>query len=173
MKTKLLTMTSLLLALTLMFGGCDMPYGGPTEHTFLQNRENVVKVEICSNAMYGIVREGSQMESLNPIAVLLDEEIDVLWEALLSFPSYEVRYIKHGCGDLLFVVSYANGEQELIGYNLIGIVNSDGTFGGYRNHVFGDAASLTQLFAQYADPTVLAEASMTFRAYYEEETSTS
>lgn len=154
------------LALVAALLGCDVPYGGTTQHTFLQDRENVVKVEICTSDDSAILHEGSNPGPLVPIAVLSGDEIDSLWEELLAFPAYELNYVAHGCGDLLFVISYTNGEQELIGYSEIGVINADGTFSGYRNHVLGDGASLTRLFARYADPEMLSKVSMSFQAHY-------
>ena len=39
-------------------------------------------------------------------------------------------------------------------------------FAGYRSHVLEDGESLTKLFAKYADPQLLQEVSMSFRARY-------
>ena len=161
-----------LILVAALLSGCDMPYRGPTEHTFLQERENVVKVEICACEEEKIIRRGSQPSPLILIATLPDDEIDSLWDELLTFPALKSRYVSHGCGNLMFVISYANGEQELIGYSEIGIINADGTFGGYRAHVLADDKALSQLFAQYADPTILSEVSMSFRAYYVTEDTT-
>ena len=146
--------------------GCEMPRGGPTEHTFLQSRENVVKVEICTNSKVINWREGAQITTIQPLVELSAEEIDFLWKNLLEFPAVKLRYVESGCGDLLFVFTYANGQQELIGYGEIGVLNADGTFAGYRSHVLEDGESLTKLFAKYADPQLLQEVSMSFRARY-------
>lgn len=154
------------ICVAILFSGCDVPFRNPVQHTFAYEREDVMEIEICSNNELDILKEGSKMESLPVLAVLPDEEIDLLWKELLEVPAYELRYVAHGCGDLLFVISYANGTKELIGFYDIGIVNADGTFGGYRSHALGDGALLAQLFARYADPEILAKASMTFRAYY-------
>lgn len=163
---KIRMLFSAVFLVAMLFSGCDVPYGDPVQHTFTHEREDVVKIEICSNNEVEILKEGSKIDSLSVLAVLPDEEIDLLWQALLELPAYELRYVAHGCGDILFVISYADGKQELIGFYDIGIVNADGTFGGYRSHALGDGALLAQLFAQYADPEILAKASMTFRAYY-------
>lgn len=165
MKTIRMLFPVLFLVATLI-SGCDVPYGDAIQHTFIQAREEVVKVELCFSNEERILQEGSKMNSLTVLAVLPDEEIDFLWQDLLELPAYKVRFVANGCGDLLFVISYANGTQELIGFYEIGLVNADGTFGGYRSHALGDGALLAQLFARYADPEMLAEASMSFRAYY-------
>lgn len=159
-------LVSILVLVAVLLSGCDMPYGGPTQHTFLQDRENVSKVEICTSEDLKILYKGSKPGPLDPIVTLSEEEIDSLWEELSAFPAYELNFVSHGWGDLVFVVSYANGEQELIGYHEIGIINEDGTFGGYRGHVLDDATSLSQLFAQYASAEILSKVSMSFRAYY-------
>lgn len=155
-----------LFLVTILVSGCDMPYGDEVQHTFTQAREEVVKVELCFSNEERILQEGSKMNSLTVLAVLPNEEIDFLWQELLELPAYKLRFVANGCGDLLFVISYANGKQELIGFYEIGVLNADGTFGGYRSHVLGDRALLAQLFARYADPEMLAKASMTFRSYY-------
>jgi hypothetical protein len=153
--------------LSVILTGCDFPAGKSTQHTFLQNREDVVKVEICTNDTFKILHSGETPYSLSPLYVLSEEEIDSLWESLLAFPAYEVRYVSTGCGDLLFVVSYANGEQELIGYGEIGVINAEGLFDSYRNHRFWDGPLMSELFAQYVSPKTLKETSESFRAYYE------
>lgn len=155
-----------LLITAVVLSGCDIPYGNTTQHTFLHSREDVAKVEICTNNDLTIWQEGSNINSLILITTLSNEEIDLLWAELLSFSAYECNFISHGCGDLLFVISYANGEQELIGFGEIGIINPDGTFCGYRSHVLGDNALLAHLFSQYGDADILAKASMSFRANY-------
>ena len=163
---KLRMLCATFVLVSMLFAGCDMPSRGPVQHTFAYEREEVVKIEICSNNELEILRDGTKIETLPVLAVLSKEEIDSFWQELLKLPAYKLRYVSNGCGDLLFVISYANGTQELIGFYEIGLVNADGTFGGYRSHALGDGALLAQIFARYADPEMLAEASMTFRSYY-------
>jgi hypothetical protein len=151
----------------LLLVGCDMPYGKSTIHTFAYNREDVVKVDICANSDLEIWREGEVISSLTTIATVPEEEIDTIWQILPSFGAYEVNYLSGGCGDLVFVIHYTNGDRELIGFYEIGLLNEDGTFKGYRHHVLGVKVLLAQLFAQYADVTQLSEVSMSFKAYYE------
>ena len=166
MKKILIYIALVCFAITLL-GGCDFSRGGPTEHTFLQGRTDVLKVEICTNSEIINWREGSMIDTLHPLAELSNEEIDSLWNALLAFPSAEVNYIESGCGDLLFVFTYADGQKELIGYGEIGVLNPDGTFSKYRSHVLADGKALAKLFARYADVKMLREASKSFNAYYQ------
>lgn len=148
--------------------GCTFFSDTPTDHTFLQGRENVVKVEICTNSEAYTWRKGREVNSLQPLVELSSEEIDYFWNELLAAPALDISRSTKGklCGDLLFVVSYANGEKELIGFFEIGVLNADGTFAGYRYHVLEDSAALAKLFAKYADPQLLQEVSMGFRARY-------
>ena len=157
----------LVCLVTAILSGCDFYVTSPAEFTFLQSRENVVKVEICTNSEYHPL-ERREVNSLEPIAELSPEEIDSFWNSLLGAPGLDVTKKTTGemCGDLLFAVWYENGQGELISFSDIGIVNADGTFGGYRHHVLEDRKALTQLFAKYVDPNLLIEVSRDFRAYY-------
>jgi len=167
MRSILIYFTAACLAVSLL-SGCTMPYGGPTEHTFLQSRENVVKVEICTNSEAYRWTRGRQVTSLQPLAELSSEEIDAFWNELSAFPALEMgHHPGNGCGDLLFVVSYANGQQELVGYGEVGVLNADGTFDKYRYYVLDNREQLAKLFAKYADPALLRANSQSFRAFYD------
>ena len=89
----------------------------------------MVKVEICTNSEAYTWRKGREVNSLQPLVELSSEEIDYFWNELLVAPALDISRSTEGklCGDLLFVVSYANGEKELIGFFEIGVLNADGT----------------------------------------------
>ena len=153
---------------TALLSGCDFYETRPAKFEFLQSRENVEKVEICTNSeAYGWI-EGKHVNSLETIAELPPEEIDEFWNALLEIAAVDVLRNTTGdmCGDLLFAISYANGQKELISFYSIGVVNADGTFEEYRLLAVEDSKALAQLFAKYADPKLLREVSKGFRSYY-------
>ena len=167
MKKTLIYIVSVCLV-TVLLSGCNFYETRPAEFEFLQSRENVVKVEICTNSeAYDWIR-GHQLDSLQSIAELSSEEIDEFWNALLEISAVDILRDTTGqmCGDLLFVISYTNGQKELISFYEIGIVNADGTFEEYRLLAVEDREALAQLFAKYADPKLLREVSMGFRSYY-------
>ena len=151
---------------TALLSGCDFYETRPVEFAFLQSRENVVKVEICTNSEYH-PKAGREVNSLEPMAELSPEQIDEFWNALLEIAAVDVlrNTIGDMCGDLLFAISYANGQKELISFYSIGVVNADGTFEEYRLLAVEDSKALAQLFAKYADPKLLREVSMGFRAH--------
>lgn len=163
---KIIVRFAVLFLVVALLTGCDMPYGGPVEHTFLQSRENVVKVEICTNSNSLNWRKGAKIDSLHTLVELSAEEIDSLWNELLTVDAVKLKFVSYGCGDLVFVFTYADGQQELIGYSEIAVLNADGTFLQYRYHVLYDTNAITELFAKYADPELLKEVSEFFRSYY-------
>lgn len=152
---------SFVLALTLLLSGCDMHIGNyPTEHTFIQDRSNVKKVEICTHDY-----TSAPVGPITPIVVLSEEEIDSLWIDLLNL---EVAPIipEHTVGDILFVISYQDGQQELLGFSEAAFLKADGKFGLWRGYVFYDGRDLADVFAKYADPDMLSEISEYFSFYY-------
>ena len=151
--------------LLVILAGCDFPYGGPTQHTFLQSRENIVKVEICY--LDEELHFGTKPDTLSLLYVLSEEEIDILWDELSGFPAFELRHANQSFGDLFFVVSYSNGEKELIGYAEIPVVNADGIFDEYRGHLLDNSELLSQIFARYVNPKILMKVSECFKASFE------
>ena len=163
-------LTAVCLVVTLL-AGCTLPfYEKPGGHTFLQSRENVVKVEICTNsAPDDHWPEGREMDALRPLVELTAEEIDSLWNELSAFSAYDTsadpderRYF----GDLLFVFTYAVGQQELVGFYDIGVLNPDGTFAGYRDYELADRELVAKIFSQYARVRLLTEESIEFGRYH-------
>ena len=170
MKKILCCMAVVCFAVTLL-AGCTLPLAEkPGGHTFMQSRENLVKVEICTNLdPDNHLPVGEKMDSLRPLAELTVEESSSLWNELSAFPAYDTsdsqndaRYL----GDLLFVFTYADGQQELIGFHDIGILNSDGTFAGYRGYELKDLELLAKIFSQYANTRLLIEESSEFGQYH-------
>lgn len=163
---KILACFSMCCLVVVLLNGCIIPYGAKTEHTFLQSREDVVKVEISTCSNVTVWGNGEKVETILPLVELSNEEIDLLWNELLAFPANTVKVLDYGCGDLMFVFTYANGQQELIGFYKIAVLNADGTFLQYRNHALTDPKLMTALFAKFADLALLSEVSDDFRSYY-------
>ena len=163
---KILTLLIVVCLQVALLLGCTMPYGEPINYTFLQSRENVVKIEICTNNQAAINwLEGQKVSSLQHLTALSAEEIDSLWDELSGFPAHKQgKHPLMGCGDLVFVVTYENGQQELIGYGTVGVLNPDGTFNGYRDYAAFDGELLSNVFAKYADKEVLKRVSTSFCA---------
>ena len=165
---KILSYIAVICITATLLSGCDFYETRPAKFEFLQSRENVEKVEICTNSeAYGWI-DGRHVNSLETIAELPPEEIDEFWNSLLEISAVDIIRDTTGqmCGDLLFVISYTNGQKELISFYDIGVVNADGTFAGYRLLAVEDRRALAQLFAKYADPKLLGKLSMGFRSYY-------
>ena len=146
----------LLVASTLLCG-CDMPYGKATSYTFLQDWTNVVKVEICYHNTENVTSPLSPIGPLTTISILSESQTASLKKDLLELPACEVRYIDGTVGELIFVVTYSNGEQEWIGLHLSAKINPDGSFHSYCPVGFGDGPHMVRIFVKYADPEILAE----------------
>lgn len=155
-KLRFLHITALLVV-TLLLCSCDMPHGKETTYAFFQDWRNVEKVEICYHNTENIKDSLSPIGKLTTIAVLSEDQIDSLEEDLLELPAREIRYISGTVGELIFVITYSNGEQEWVGLHLSAKVNSDGFFQGYCPVGFADGPRMIRVFAKYADPEVLAE----------------
>lgn len=161
---RFLSCAATLLIIIVLLTGCDFQFGSqPIQHTFLQERANVEKVEICTyrNDSYPI-------GTITPIIVLSDGEIDSLWDDLLKLQAITILPSKQESrfGDLLFVIHYVDGEQELISFVELGSICADGTFGGYRGYAFLDDQALAKVFAKYANPESLIEVSEEFAHWY-------
>ena len=165
MKWKIIAIYSVsVLVIMVLLTGCDLQFGSQSvQHSFLQERTNVEKVEICTYC-----NDGYPIGTITPIVALSDGEIDSLWADLLELPAVTILPAKQESrlGDILFVIRYVDGEQELIGFVEQGIICEDGTFGGYRGYAFRDNQELAKVFAKYADPETLAEMSKEFEHWF-------
>ena len=115
---KILIYIAVICITATLLSGCDFYETRPAKFEFLQSRENVEKVEICTNSeAYGWL-EGHQIDSLKIIAELSPEKIDEFWNALLEISAVDIIRDTTGqmCGDLLFVISYTDGQIELISF---------------------------------------------------------
>lgn len=165
MKSKMfLSCVVILLITSALLVGCKDLFGGrPVQHTFIQERANVEKVEICTYC-----NDSYPIGTITPICVLSDSEIDSMWDDLSNLQAITILPSQHPSrfGDLIFVVHYADGEQELIGFEEQGVIYADGTFGGYRGYAFLDERELAKVFAKYAEPESLIEVSESFAHWY-------
>ena len=78
-----------------LLNGCTIPYGKSTEHTFLQSREDVVKVELSTCSDVKVWRTGEKVETIHPLVELSNDEIDSLWNELLASTANMVKMQKH------------------------------------------------------------------------------
>ena len=149
MKTVKLTSVLLLIVLfALALTGCG--YDKPYYHQFRQPRENVEKVEICTFDEYKI-------EIIEPIAKLSDTEIDSFLNDISLLEGYKFAMFDPilSYGDLAIVISYTNGEKEIIGLTNIGFLSPDGelTTSSYSYH-FED---IIDIMVKYVDKNLLDE----------------
>ena len=150
-------LVTVLLAASLLLCGCDMPYGSITPYTFQQDWANVEKVEICYHNTENITNSSSPIGSLTTIAVLSESQRASLKEDLLELSARKLNFISGIISELIFVITYSNGEQEWVGLGLSVKVNPDGSFHSYCSVGFVDDLRMVRIFAKYADPEVLAE----------------
>jgi hypothetical protein len=149
---------ALLLSLALsLFCGCDPFYGASGSYSFRQEWDNVTKVEICYHDDADILVGSSEVGPLTTLAELSEDQINSLYNDLMGVPAHEVEILSFGLGQLLFVVTYSDGEQELIGLGMSATINADGSFKGYCEYSFADDPQMVKIFANYADPEVLGE----------------
>lgn len=161
---KIIALIVAVCLIIILFAVCDFQFGSqPIQHTFVQERKNVEKVEICS-----YVNDHYPIGTITALTELSEQEIDSLWNELMELSAVTILPAKaeSRLGDLLFVVTYTDGEKELIGFVEQGVISADGKFDGYRGYCFTDDKALANLFAKYADPDMLSEVSGTFDHWY-------
>jgi hypothetical protein len=69
-----------------------------------------------------------------------------------------------GYGDIIFLVTYQNGEKEIFSFQWIGHISADGTH--HESLRYFDPIDLCKVFAKYADPALLADQSAFFQNYW-------
>ena len=150
------------LSIVVLLSGCLLLEGSkPVNHTFLQERKNVAKVEICTRT-----DDCYPIGTIVPITSLTTQEIDSFWTEVPALAAYTILPGETDrLGDLLFRISYVDGTQELLGYEEQCVIHADGSLGGYRGYAFREN-ELTQLFSKYADPEMLAKNSGYFSHYW-------
>lgn len=161
---KIVLIAASLFIIVAMLAGCDISFGSrPVQHTFIQERANVEKVEICTYC-----NDSYPIGTITPIIALSDSEIDALWVDLSELPAVSILPAKaeSRLGDILFVIRYTDGQQELIGFVEQGVIDADGTFVGYRGYAFQDDRALAKVFAKYVNAEDLMEVSEEFKHWY-------
>lgn len=157
MKAKFIPIALLLSIALSLLCGCDPFYGASGSYTFCQEWDNVAKVAICYHDDTDILVGSSEFGPLTTLTELTEEQISSLYNDLKGVPAHEVEIPSFGLGQLLFVVTYSDGEQELIGLGMSATIDADGSFKGYCEYAFADDPQMVKIFAKYADPEVLGE----------------
>ncbi len=166
MKTKLdyfRTIAVLLISLTLC--GCDWDCcTTPFTYTFRQDWSNVKKIEICAYEESTIYKKAG---AITPLIQLTDAERDAFKNEIAELECLNQVMLDPptDCGDLLFVISYIDGEKEMLGFENFSYITPDGSF-YTRYQYFIDKAKLCEIFMKYADFEILSEISYDFRFWY-------
>lgn len=156
MKThKALSACLLLFSLILTLASCNyQPRSQGQTYAFRQEHTNIEKIEICKYDHYARTR--------TPLAELSQTDMDLLLDDISSlkmdrFPMLDpiLSY-----GDVVIVISYFDGEAEIIGITNIGWSTADGKLHTTKN-CFA-IKDICAVIAKYVDAEVLADASEYF-----------
>ena len=143
----------------LLVAGCDYSRS-PFAYTFRQEQSEVVEIEICK------YQEAYPLGTITPIVQLPETAIGSFWADILALDCQETKKMDtpNGYGDLIFQITYKNGEREILGFQWIGYISPDNA--NTETLQYFDPVELSKVFARYGDPEVLAEASEDFRHWY-------
>ena len=153
------------LLITLFTSGCFWSRKTtPFPYEFRQSPENIQKVEICS---FEESRAYGKPDIITPIVQLPDARIsefqrDVTGLECGLFSTYDPPRM---FGDLLFVITYHDGEKELLGFINLGYVTPDGV-SHYSLDYLRNRSELCKIFLKYADKETLLAVSSEFSHYY-------
>ncbi len=129
-------------------------------YTFLQERHCVQRVEIC------LYQDGYPLGTITPLVQLAEPEVDLFWADIENLECRKTKKLDtpSGYGDIIFLVTYQNGEKEIFSLVWIGYISADGKH--TETLQYFDPKKLSEVFAKYADPKVLVEKSEVFRHYW-------
>ena len=127
---------------------------------FRQDQSEVAKIEICK------YEEEYPLGIITPLVQLPDTAVKTFSADILDLECRETLKIDTptGYGDLIFQISYKNGEREIIGLQWIGFIAPDNKH--TQTLQYFDPVELSRVFAKYEDPEVLSEVSEDFRHWY-------
>lgn len=150
-----------MIVVMLLLAGCDFTQLQRTfTYTFRQPQSEVLKVEICT------YEEGNPLGIITPLVQLPETAIKTFWTDILDLECRETLKIDTptGYGDLIFQITYKNGEREILGLQWIGVISPDNT--NTETLQYFDPVELSKVFAKYEDPEVLSEVSEDFSHWY-------
>lgn len=132
--------------------GCNQD---PFQYSFLQERDMIEKVEICSFNDYD--------RTMELIVALSEEQIDAILNDFASLECRSEPFLKqphHDYGDVIVCITYQNGEKEVFGAYNIACVSSNGEWRRTRDYF--DVHEFRELLLKYVDVDVLAPISEQF-----------
>lgn len=142
----------LIIIMIVAITGCNQ---NPFQYSFLQERDMIEKVEICS-----FNDDDRKMES---IIALSEDQTDALLNDLTSLECRSESFLvqpNHYYGDVIICITYLNGEKEVFGAYNIACVSSDGEWARTRDYF--DVMEFRELLLKYVDVDVLAPISEQF-----------
>ena len=150
-----------LVVILLLLSGCDFTrYHAPFVYTFRQDQSQITKVEICQYT------DGYPIGTIKPIVQLPESKIETFCTDIAALECRETKKFDTptGYGDLIFLVTYQNGEKEIFSFLWVGNISPDGTH--TETLAYFDSLEMSKVFAKYVDPKVLFEVSEDFRYWY-------
>lgn len=138
MKKRFFAVLLAIFSVVLLITGCQKQY---VDYSLRQDRENVVKIEICSYE--------DATRTRTPIVELSEDDSQQLltefsnMTCMKYFPGDHPR----DYGIVLFCIYYADGEIEVIGESNIGWISSDGTW-NLTDYTF-DYAEMKKVIQHY------------------------
>ncbi|MBR2615632.1 MAG: hypothetical protein IKC69_03025 [Clostridia bacterium] len=150
--------------LTVVVSGCRPDQLSPTfSYEACQDIDNVKQIEICT---YQDGRPVGTLGTITPLILLTNEQIHSFWEDIHGLKCKETMLFDTptGYGDIIFLITYQDGEKEIISLQWIGHIAAD----GYHTETlkYFDPIELSKVFAKYGDPALLAEKSEFFSHYW-------
>ena len=167
MKAKFIYVLIAVILLSMLLSGCnnilESLFGAdsdPVPFTFRQERSAVKKVMICT------YKDGLYTGPIAPILQLSEAQIDDFYNEMLKLDVCKFSKLDPptGYGDLIFLVSYHDGENEIISFVNLGFITSDGYMTERHEHI--DQRGLSKVFVQFASPDELSKVSGKFRHWY-------
>lgn len=158
---KLLLIACLLLSF--VFTGCDIGSSQPEVHSFRQDCDNVVKIEICSYDHSKMTRTWQAQfvdeDCFSPLVQLSGEDCDSLFQDILSLEIKKFYMIDPilDYGDVVILIHYADNEIEMIGITNIGWISPDGKLHTTDKHF--EITAICDVISKYVDADVLDDVS--------------
>lgn len=147
--------------LTVVVSACKHDQQSPSfSYESCQDINNVKQIEICT------YQDGWPLGTITPFVHLTNEQIHAFWEDIHSLEYKETKKFDtpSGYGDIIFLITYQDGEKEIISLQWIGYITADGVH--TETLQYFDPIELSKVFAKYGDPALLAEKSEFFRHYW-------
>ena len=147
--------------LAVVVSGCKHNQQSPSfSYEPRQELNNVEQIEIC------IYQDGWPLGTITPFVHLTNEQMHALWEDIRSLECKETKKFDtpSGYGDIIFLITYQDGEKEIISLQWNGYITADGSH--TETLQYFDPIELSKVFAKHGDPKLLAEKSEYFRHYW-------